>query len=491
MRIGSVFSVVTVLAALVGCTAGPDFHRPEAPGAKALTAVTPPAQVISSPGPGGGEQRLVQGGKIPEQWWRLFQCEALDRLIRQALKESPTLEAASARVRQAQETYRSRGSAIRYPKIDGNLSVNRQQISGAAIGERKSFVLTLFDGTLNASYTLDLAGSGRRELEGLAAQIDYQRFQLEGAQLTLAANIVAAALNEASLRARIAETRTLIDLQKRQLELVDEQLQVGATSLPDLLAQKSQLAQLVATLSPLEKELELSRHLLAVLAGRFPGDADLPTFSLDDLKLPGELPVSLPSDLVRQRPDIRASEELLHAASADVGVATANLYPQITLSGNVGSEAIKLGDFFANGTGIWSIGAGLVQPIFHGDELTAKRRAAQSAYEAALAQYKETVLQGFQNVADALHAIDRDAATLQALTAAEAAARDSLEASREQFQVGMVSYLTLLNAQRQYQDARLALAPARAARLSDSAQLLQALGGGWWNREKENGTDTS
>jgi NodT family efflux transporter outer membrane factor (OMF) lipoprotein len=447
--------------------------------------------VISSPVPGGGEQRLVQGGEIPEQWWRLFQCEALDRLIRQALKESPTVEAASARVRQAQENYRSRSSAIRYPKVDANVSVNRQQFSGATIGESSNFVLSLFTATLNASYTLDLAGSGRRELEGLAAQIDYQRFQLEGAHLTLAANIVAAAVNEASLRARIAETKTLIDLQKRQLELVDEQLRVGAASLPDLLAQKSQLAQLVSTLPPLEKELDLSRHLLAVLAGRFPGDTELPTFTLEELKLPGELPVSLPSDLVRQRPDIRASEELLHVASADVGVASANLYPQITLSGSMGTEAIKLGDMFANGTGIWSIGAGLLQPVFHGAELTSKRRAATAAYEAALAQYKEAVLQGFQNVADALHAIHRDAATLQALSAAESAARDSFEASREQFQVGLVSYLTLLNAQRQYQDARLALAPARAARLSDSAQLLQALGGGWWNREKENGADTS
>jgi NodT family efflux transporter outer membrane factor (OMF) lipoprotein len=480
-----VCAAAVALLLMTGCAVGPDFRSPTAPKATAYTATPLPAETAAAPGAGGEAQRFVAAGGIPDEWWRLFHSEPLDRVIRQALADSPTLAAAQAKLRESEENLRSRKGAIYYPRVDGKASGSREQVSGASFGQPgNNFTLTLFDASVSVSYALDLFGGGRRELEGLGAQVGYQRFQLEGAYLTLTANIVTAAVQEASLRARIETTRELLALQKKQLDLVADQFQLGAVSFTDLLAQKAQLAQLGATLPPLEKELELARHKLAVLAGRFPADSSVPVFALDDLQLPLELPVSLPSALARQRPDIRAAEELLHAASADVGVATANLYPQITLTGSLGSEATRIEKLFTTGTSVWSVGAGLLQPLFHGGELTAKRRASIAAYDAAAAQYRETVLQAFQNVADVLRALDGDAATLRALSDAEKAARESFELAREQFRLGAASYLTLLNAERQYQEARLNLVPARAARFADTAALFQALGGGWWNREE-------
>ncbi|MBJ6726683.1 efflux transporter outer membrane subunit [Geomesophilobacter sediminis] len=478
-------SMLAAALGLAGCTVGPDFRAPEPPAPSARTATVPPAEKIPAQDAAGGEQRFVVGGEIPAQWWRLFQSEKLDGLIRQALKQSPTIEAAAATLRQAQENLTSRRGALKSPKVDANLGVNREHVSGAAFGAPGSFDLTLYQASVNVSYDLDLFGGGRRELEGLAAQIGYQRFQLEGAHLALSANIVTAAVSEASARARIAATKELIALQERLLALVEEQQQFGAASLPDVLAQRSQLAQLRANLPPLEKELEQTRHRLAVLSGRFPGDPALPAFTLEELRLPRDLPVSLPSALVRQRPDIRGAEELFHAASADIGVATANLYPQISLTGTLGTEALNGSGLFNANNLVWGLGGSLVAPIFHGGELKAKKRAAVAAFEAAGARYRETVLEAFQNVADVLQALDRDAATLVALGDAETVARQSFEVSRDQYGFGVVSYLTLLNAERQYQEARLAVVPARAAGYADTAALFQAVGGGWWNRPPE------
>jgi len=313
--------------------------------------------------------------------------------------------------------------------------------------------------------------------------VEYQRYLLEGALLTLTANLVTTAVQEAALRAQIQATREIVAAEERQLDLVDQRFQLGGGSRPDVLAQRAQLAQTLATVPPLEKQLALTRHRLALLAGTFPGEAGgLPVFDLDGLSLPRELPVSLPSSLVRQRPDIRAAEELLHAASARIGVATANLYPQITLTGSLGSEASKVQDLFGRGTSVWGLGAGVLQPIFRGGELTAKRRAAIAAYSLAEAQYRGTVLQAFQDVADVLRALELDAQTLKAQADAEVSAKASLDLAREGFQLGATSYLTLLNAERQHQQARIGRVQAQAARFSDTAALFQALGGGWWNR---------
>ncbi len=490
-RLHSILITAVICLASSACTVGPDFKKPEAPLSTSYTTAAPSQESVAVPVTGGETQHYAAGKEISAQWWQLFQNPALDQLIRQALADSPTLAAAQAALRQAEENHRARTGTEYFPQVDAALSATRQKVSGAAFGQPgTSFISNLFNASVSVSYNLDLFGGGRRELEALRSQVDFQRFQKEATYLALTANIVTTAVTEASLRAQLKSTREILATQEQLLKLVDRQFQLGGASRSEVLAQQAQLAQFRATLPPLEKELARTRNQLAVYVGKFPGEAHLPEFTLEQLHLPQELPVSLPSSLVRQRPDIRAAEELLHAASATVGVATANLYPQITLSGSLGSQSASLSSFLTSNSSVWSIGAGLLQPIFHGGELTAKRRAAVAAYDQALAQYREIVLGSFQNVADVLQALDADAVTLAAQAEAEQAARDTLELTQRQFGFGAANYLLLLNAQRQHQQARIALVQAQSTRFADTAALFQALGGGWWNREQAAGTES-
>ncbi|HKK00818.1 MAG TPA: efflux transporter outer membrane subunit, partial [Desulfuromonadales bacterium] len=313
--------------------------------------------------------------------------------------------------------------------------------------------------------------------------VDYQQYQVEAAHLSLAGNIVTTAIQEASLRSQIVATHDILNAERQQLKMVNRQFELGAVPKSSVLSQQSQLAITSATLPPLEKQLAVSRHALAVLVGELPANAKLPIFELASLNLPKELPVSLPSELARQRPDIRASEALLHQAAANVGVATANLYPKITLSGNLGTEANHAGDLLDGPSSIWSLGAGLLQPIFHGGALKAKQRAAVASYHEAAAQYRQTVLKAFQNVADVLRSLQSDAQALKAQATAESAVKATLDLTQRQFDLGAVSYLSLLVAQRDYQQARIGLISAQAQRYADTAALFQALGGGWWNKK--------
>lgn len=467
-----------------GCAAGPDFRAPDPPAVKDYTPGPLPSETAAAPGTGGAAQRLVHGLDIPGQWWALFRSEALDRLIRKALADSPTIAAAEARLREAEENLRARGGTVYFPSVDGSFSANRQKSTGASYGQPAAGAntFTLFNASVNVTYTLDIFGGNRRELEALRAQMDYQRFELEAAHLALTSNIVTSAVMEASLRAQVEATLEIVEMLRKQLGLVSARFELGGASRPDVLEQRTLLAQTLATLPPLEKELARTRHQLAVYAGSFPGEGGLPEFRLEALELPVEVPVSVPSALVRQRPDIRASEELVHAACAQVGVATANLYPKITLTGNIGSNAVRIEDLFSPGSAIWSLGAGLLQPLVHGGELTARRRAALAANDQALAQYRETVLNAFREVADTLRAIELDAQTLRAQVDAESSARETLSSVESQYRLGAVNYLSLLVAQRQYQVARINLVRAQAVRFADTAALFHALGGGWWNR---------
>ncbi len=475
---------------LSACAVGPNFHPPAAPDTSVYTAVALPPETASSPGPGGVSQCFAPGKDIPAQWWTLLHSAQLDELIRQALADNPTLDSAQATLRQARENLRALVGSALFPSVDADVSASRQKISGAEFGEPSTTFppFTLYNASVNVQYTFDLFGGARRELEALRSQVDYERFQLEGAYLTITSNIVTTAIEEALLRAQIRVTQEIIADQEKQLEVVDRQFQIGAVAHTDVLAQRAQVAQTQAKLPVLEKELAQTRHQLAVLAGKLPSDAaSLPEFNLEGLQLPQELPVSLPSSLVRQRPDIRASEALLHAASAEIGVATAAMYPQITLSGSFGWESTTTSNLFTSSAAIWSLTGGLLQPLFHGGELSAKRRSAVAAYDQADAQYRATVLLAFQNVADVLRALDTDARTLKAQSNAEAAAAETFYVTQKQFQLGAVNYLSLLNAERQHQEARINLVAAQAARFADTAALFQALGGGWWNRTP--GTD--
>jgi NodT family efflux transporter outer membrane factor (OMF) lipoprotein len=475
---------------LCACAVGPEFHKPAPPATSTFTAPGFPAQTPASPGGNGVAQRFVPGRDIPAQWWKVFKSEQLDRLINLAFTNSPTVAAAQATLREAQENRRAQLSAL-FPKVDAGFNAQRSKISGAAFGQPNGNIkpFTLYNASVDVSYNIDLFGGVRRGLEALQAQVDYQRFQNEATYLTLSSNIVTAAVREASLRAQIRATKQIVQLQQQQLDLYLVRYNWGAASEVEVAAQRTLLAQTVGTLPPLEKELAQTGHLLAVLVGKFPSEATaLPEFELGWLHLPEELPLSLPSVFARQRPDILAAESLLHVASAEVGIATSNLFPQINLTGSLGSEAVSIGSLFGPGSSVWSIAGGLVQPIFHGGELTAKRRAAIAAYDQAAANYRETVLQAFQDVADVLQALDWDAATLKAQSDAVLSAQRTLQLTQEQLRFGAISYLSLLDAQRQYQQALLNMIQTQAGRYADTAALFHALGGGWWNKEGEAGT---
>ena len=440
-----------------------------------------------SPDTAAHGQQFVEGRDIPAQWWELFHSPALNQLVERALKANPNLQAAQATLRQAQENvYAAEGTL--YPAVNANGSVARERTNGAQNGQSiPGSVFTLYNASVSVSYGIDLFGIARRGLESVQAQHDFQRFQLEGAYLTLTSNVVTTAVQEASLRAQIAATREIIDAEAQQLDVLQKQFSVGGVSQSSVLAQQTALAQTRAGLPQLEKQLSQIRNQLAALAGDFPSENSAAPFELDMLQLPQQLPVSLPSRLVEQRPDIRAAESQLHVASAQVGVATADMFPQLTLSANAGSVANSAGNLFSTGSGIWSVGAGLVQPIFRGGTLLHQKRAAVAAYDAAAAQYRSVVLSAFQDVANVLDALQSDDRIFEAQTAAAQSAADSLDITQKQYQIGAASYLALLNAQQAYQQTRIALAQARASRYADTAALFHSLGGGWWNRDDVTG----
>jgi len=477
---------VAVGLALSACAVGPDFHTPDAPAvADASHPYTPaalPAMAASGASPAYVPQRFVDGQDVSATWWEAFQSPALNALVQSALAHSPTVVAAQATLRQAEENYRADYGSKVFPSVSGQLSAGRQRYALAQSAQIPAgYTANLFQAGLDVSYTLDLVGGNRRELEGVRAAIDYQRFQVEATWLSLTSSVVATAIQEASLRAQLKVTHEVVDNESKSLEVIARQVQLGALARSAALQQQTLIAQSQAQIPALEKALAQTRHQLAVLAGRLPGDAGLPTFDIETLTLPRELPLSVPATLVRQRPDVRASEALLHEASAQIGVATAALYPQITLSGGVNRQSFKIDKLFDTGTTGWSLAAGLVQPIFNGGALQAKKRASVAAYDAAQAQYQSTVLNAFLGVANALRAIDTDADAVTANAEADRLANESLGLVARQYQLGAVSYLASLDAQRTVLSTRLALVQARAARFTDTAALFQALGGGWWN----------
>jgi NodT family efflux transporter outer membrane factor (OMF) lipoprotein len=477
MRIAPGASGAALVIALAACAVGPDFHRPEAPATGRYTETPLPPETASAPGMAA--QRFATGD-LPAEWWSLFRSEPLDGLVREGLAASPTLSAARATLWQAQENLAAGRGALLYPAVNGSFSASRQNVTSGVPFSVSPF--NLYNASVGVSYSLDVFGGNRRQLEALQALVDYQGYLLEAARLALSANIVTAAIREASLRAQIQATREILTAQQESARRVQRQYQLGGAARLDLVSVQAQAAQTQALVPPLEASLAQVRHQLAVLTGRLPSEAAIPQFDLDTLHLPEDVPVRLPSDLVRQRPDIRAAEAVLHQASAQIGVATANLYPKITLSGNLSGESTELHNLFA-GPALWSIGAGVLQPIFRGGQLQAERRAAIAAYDAAQAQYRETVLQAFGNVADALRALEEDARTVQAQAEAEALARDRLELTRRQWELGGTSYIALLDAQRAYALSRVSLVNAQSSRYANTAALFQALGGGWWDRE--------
>jgi NodT family efflux transporter outer membrane factor (OMF) lipoprotein len=442
-----------------------------------------PGETVSADVPGVQAQRLVAGRDIPAEWWTLFECPALDSLVRQALADSPTLVQAKARLVQAQEDLSAREGATKLPRVDASASANQVAVDTDAFkshGLGADFPLTLALASVSVSYNLDLFGRNRRELEGLRAAVDYERFELEAARLMLAGNVVAAAIEEASLKAEVETTETIVSLEAQQVGIAEQREQLGALSGREVVAQRTELAQTRATLPGLRARLERTRHRLSVYLGQVPGAAELPEVTLADLHLPSDLPLSVPSELVRQRPDIQAAEALLHRANAQLGVATANLYPQINLSGVGG--ALGVSSLLSGAAGFALLGASVAQPLFHGGELKAQKRSAVAALEEAQGAYRAVVLAGFQDVADVLWALDSDARTLRERAEATRLAKSLYDITSKQYEAGGVSFPTLLDAERQLLSASVEETRAGANRYADSAALFQALGGGWWTR---------
>jgi NodT family efflux transporter outer membrane factor (OMF) lipoprotein len=468
-----------------GCTVGPNFKAPAAPANGGFTPAgnTPATATASAPLAGGEAQHFVDGLDIPGQWWTLFQSPELNALIERALKQNPTLESAQAALREANENVAAERGAL-LPSLSGNYEAQRNRGTLAEFGlpGAGGYYYTLNSANVSVSYTLDAFGGIRRQIEALQAQAEYARFSLEASYLTLTSNVVAAAITEASLRAQIAAQEDIARAQQSALDITQRRVIAGGASRTDVLQQQATLQATLATLPTLRTQLAQERDLLATYVGALPAEYGDSQFQLDTLKLPVELPVSLPSKFVEQRPDVRQYAALLHQTTAQVGVATANMLPQLTITGNYGGDAARFADLFSPASTVWGLAGSLTQPIFKGGQLMHQRRAAVAAAQEAAANYKATVLTAFQNVADALLALQGDADALAAQTTAERSAAGSLELVQAQYKAGGASYLQVLAAEQTYQNAAVALVKARAQRFTDTAALFQALGGGWWNR---------
>jgi NodT family efflux transporter outer membrane factor (OMF) lipoprotein len=481
-------AVSALIASLSACAVGPNFKRPPAPpdlgyGSASERKSAPAAA------PGGDVQRLVAGMDIPSQWWTLFQSPKLNTLVEQALKGNPNVGAAQAALRQAHELYSAQWTSF-FPTVQGGFSGVRSKNALGTIANPTSLpqanpYYNLYTAQLSVSYLPDVFGGTRRQLEVAKAQVENSRFQLEAVYLTLSSNVVVTAVEEASLRGQIAATERLLELQHQLSDKVRRQRALGTVNDLDVLAQQSLEAQTAQTLPPLQKQLGQTRDALTALLGRLPADEPPETFRLDELVLPSDLPVSLPSKLIEQRPDVRQAEENLHAASAAVGVSIANLLPQFTLNADVGSSALKLQQLFSPYTGFWNVGASLTETLFDAGALLHKKRAADAALDEAAAQYRAAVILACQNVADTLRALESDADALQASAEAERAAKAEFDLVQRQRDLGTISLVAVFNAEQTYRQAELSLVQAQANRYADTAGLFQSLGGGWWNRTQE------
>jgi NodT family efflux transporter outer membrane factor (OMF) lipoprotein len=480
----SAFAATLAAMLLSSCAVGPDFVQPSAPDVDRYTREPLASRTSSTDAKFGQSQHFVNGRDIPAEWWQVFHSPRLNALIQQSLVANPNLQSTLAALRVAKEAvYAQQGKY--FPLVQANFTASRQQapqtLSGP-LADGNTFLYNLYTPQVLVSYTFDTWGLNRRTVESLQATADSQRFQIEAAYLTLIGNVVVAAVQEASLRAQIDATNRLIDINTKILVILRNQLQTGYENRIDVAAQEAQLAQTAATLPPLRKALAQQRDLLAALAGRFPSQEPTETFRLADLRMPVDLPVSLPAQLIKQRPDVRSAEEQLHSASALIGVAIANMLPNLSISAGSGYTSTTVGSLFTGPALFWNVAGNATQPLFDGFTLLHEERGAQAAYRQAAWSYRSTVVGAFQNVADSLRAIQNDADALKAAREFEKAAKVSLTLSQQQMQTGQANILFLLNAQQTYEQAVLQVVQAQAARVSDTAALFVALGGGWRNR---------
>ena len=470
--------------ALSACAVGPDFKQPEAPKTSTYTEIPLTEKLATAVGvPGGTAQEFVQGADIEAQWWELYRSPQLDAMIKKALQQNPNLGAADAALRAAQENVSAQIGGQYFPAIGAGGNAIRQKQPSAIYGiPYGSDTYNLYNASVNVSYKLDVFGGARRTVESARAQAEFQQFQLEGAYLSLTANIVTGAIREAALRAQMQATAEILKAQQDLADVTEKQLMIGTVSKVDVTSQQALVASSQVDLFNYERNLSFARNQLAVLTGELPSNAGISKFDLSSLHLPEKLPLSVPSSLVRQRPDIRAAEAQLKSTNALVGVATANLLPQFNITGAIGSAALSSDALFGPTAALWNVAGGVLQPVFQGGQLLAQRRQSLAINEQAVFQYQATVLSAFQEVADALRALETGAQALKAASDAERYAYETLDLVQQQYKLGTASYLAVLYYQNQYQLAKVKSVAAQATRFSDTAALFAALGGGWWNR---------
>jgi len=495
----------TVLIIFVsGCAVGPNFHRPSPPKDTAYTTTPLPEATAFAPIAGGEAERFVVGQDVPYKWWEGFGSPAINAWVELAFRANPSVAAAQAALKQAEEmVYAQQGYF--FPTVTADYNFERQKLAGNLSGSsapgvqgngtainavqsatppyNQPLYYNFHTAQLTVGFTPDVFGVNRRKVESLEAQKMMQRFELEATYVSLASNVVAAAIQDGSTRAQIDAVKDIIAANEKSLEVIRNKFNLGFAMRIDVANQELQLAQAQALLPPLVKQLEQNRDLLRALVGHMPDQELAERVDFDALKLPATIPVSLPSKLIEQRPDIRAAEEQLHSANAQVGVAVGQLIPQFNITGAVGGAATQFSQMFKSGGPFWNLIGDASQPLFAGGTLLHDKRAADQALRQAAAQYQSTVLQAGQNVADTLHAITTDADALAAALVAEQAAKTLLDVTHQRAEAGYTDYLTDLAAAMAHQQAILNLVQARATRFGDAAALYQALGGGWWNRD--------
>ena len=463
--------------ALAGCAVGPNFQPSAPPAVDRYTRQPLPARTSAG---AATAQQLLPGAPVAARWWTLFGSAKLDALEDEALAASPDLASARAALRQAREAWLAQRAA-RFPTatLAADAERARNSVTIAPPLANNSEVYSLFTAGLNISYVFDVFGGVRRQVEAAAAQADNQRFVAEGVYLTLTTNVANAAIQLASLDAQMDDTSRIIAAARTTLDITRAQQKLGEAGTADVAVAETALEQAEQLAPPLQKQIDQQRDLLAALIGRPPSAAPADRFELADLQLPPTLPVSIPSALVRQRPDVQAADANVHVASAQVGVAVAARLPSFSLTGGPGGASSDLATLFANGNALWSVTGGVTAPMFDAGALRHKQKAAEAALDQAKDQYRSAVLVALQNVADVLHAVLNDAQTLDHASAAEASAAKSLSLTRSQYQHGQVGVLAVLAAEGAWRQAEVTLSQARAARYADTVALYQALGGGW------------
>ena len=470
--------IAVILSQLGGCAVGPNFVRPAPPDTDRYTRQLQSETTVNA---GDQAQHFTTSNTLIADWWKLFKSPKLDDVVNKAIANNPTLQASEASLRQSQDNMRA-GYGVFFPQILAGAGASRQRTSSLQQGSQSSGkIFNLVTLSSSVSYAMDVFGGARRSVESLRAQADYQRYENVAAYLMLSANVVNTSIARAAYAAEISATEELVELQKQQLKLTETQFRSGTTPYANVLNVQSLIASNQASLAPLKQNLVQTENLLATLEGEFPSEADIPDIKLSELSLPLDLPVSLPSELVNQRPDILAAEAQMHVASAKIGVATALMFPSFSLNGTFGTSGSSFGNLTAASGKFWSIGPSATIPVFQGTTLWFGRKAAIDAYKQSQANYRQTVISAFGQVADNLKALEHDAEELQARIKAKRAAGEALKLLQANYSAGLINYLDVLTADVQYHATNIAYLQSVALRYQDTVGLFTALGGGWWN----------